>query len=473
MPTAFKKCDICKGKMPVQDPHSTCLLCLGPNHDPKACALCRSLSSQARKNRESRLTSAIALGKLQERGSRASSLPPLAPPALSSRASVCSVGSGRAAVPSVVCVPAGTPSTTSDMARGSKPPSATDKPSKRPHKPSGTEGTERASRPKEGPEGSRSKEATEPEVHLASPSSSKASKGSRHAMPRERTEPAQGSRSPRPSSSTAAAVLLDLPDNPFFPSEETPRHGKKRHHDKADRDPAPKKAKPSKDRADPPRAKDKERSPSKQARASVPSAPCNQEPTPGDEGTPVTPLPPPTMDFIHGADDTAPPRSPEHRSPSQPATDEEEDASRGQEIPDLFFDMQLRRYYMSVPEDRALREFTKLNPHPADRANPTTSVPTVSVYERSPSPRRETSPSPSRGRGRSPSSPRRRDRLPSPPRRRSRSSVDLARPRSRVRVTDPLSSDLDSEDELLPPSEAPSDEDVLSGSASPQRMHNP
>ncbi|XP_042300535.1 pollen-specific leucine-rich repeat extensin-like protein 1, partial [Sceloporus undulatus] len=293
----------------------------------------------------------------------------------------------------MVCVPAGTiPSTTSDVARGSKPPSATD-PSKRRHKSSGTEGTEPASKLMRRSEGSHSKKATKPEAHLASPSSSKASKPSRHApKPKELAVPSEGARSPRPSSSAAAAVLLDLPDNPFFPAEEVPRPGKKRHHDKSGRDPAPKKSKSSKDRptTDPPKTKDKKRSPSKQARASTSAAPRDPEPAPGGRWTPVpdTPPPQPTMDFVHGTEDTVLPLSLEHRSPSHSGTDNDEDQPHRQGIPDLFLDTQSGRYYLSISEDRAMKEFTRLNPHPADHGTSSRSVPTVSVYERSPSPPR-------------------------------------------------------------------------------------
>ncbi|XP_042303393.1 uncharacterized protein LOC121920323 [Sceloporus undulatus] len=55
----FKKCSVCGGKIPGQDPHSACLFCLGETHVPASCALCKSLTPQARKNRETRLKAAI------------------------------------------------------------------------------------------------------------------------------------------------------------------------------------------------------------------------------------------------------------------------------------------------------------------------------------------------------------------------------------------------------------------------------
>ncbi|XP_042320316.1 cilia- and flagella-associated protein 61 [Sceloporus undulatus] len=382
--------------VPVQDPHSSCLLCLGKDHDAKACPLCKSLSAQARKNRESRLTSAIALGK-------------------------------------------------------------------RPHKSSGTEGLE--SRPKSGrkPEGSHAMERTEKEVRLASPSSSKASKSSRHASkPREpaspsgatSAQPPERAKSLRPSSSGTAAVLLDLPDNPFFPPEETPKTGKKRHHKEAGRDPASKKPKRPKEHAGsdlPSKPKDKKRSPSKKVRA--PTVSSIPEPAPEEQLVPVPDTPvQPTMDFVHKVEDANPGSTRGERSPPFSHSEDERDDEEvhRQEAPDLFFDSETGRYFMSVPRDVAFKEFTRLNPRPADprEGTSTQSIPSVSVLEKPPS------------------SPRRRSQT---------STVPIpVRPRSQVRIPDiPLTSDTDSEDEPRPPSEVPSDEDDLSASASPQRMHHP
>ncbi|XP_042299855.1 uncharacterized protein LOC121917797, partial [Sceloporus undulatus] len=85
MSPPFKKCDICSGKVPVQDPHSSCLFCLGRDHDPRVCSLCKSMSSQARKNRESRLTSAIAQGKIREGDPRPASAPSASAPSAQAR----------------------------------------------------------------------------------------------------------------------------------------------------------------------------------------------------------------------------------------------------------------------------------------------------------------------------------------------------------------------------------------------------
>ncbi|XP_042311869.1 E3 ubiquitin-protein ligase MARCHF3 isoform X1 [Sceloporus undulatus] len=132
MSPPFKKCDVCGGKVPVQDPHSSCLLCLGRNHDAKACPLCKSMSSQARKNRESRLTSAIAQGKIRERDPSPASAPsaPTAAPPTSAHASPASAPPDLASVAhdlgQTVPVPA--------VGYGSSKPSAASKPAHKPKK---------------------------------------------------------------------------------------------------------------------------------------------------------------------------------------------------------------------------------------------------------------------------------------------------------------------------------------------------
>ncbi|XP_042304472.1 serine/arginine repetitive matrix protein 2-like isoform X2 [Sceloporus undulatus] len=141
-PAPFKNCDVSGGKVPVQDPHSTCLLCLAKEHDAKACPLCRSMTSQARTNHESRLTSAITQGviKSQEGDPR-----PASAPVVSSLASATSAHGSPSSVVSapVVVVAYGSdePSAASHVVRGHNRPSATTKPSKHPHKSSGTEGS--------------------------------------------------------------------------------------------------------------------------------------------------------------------------------------------------------------------------------------------------------------------------------------------------------------------------------------------
>ncbi|XP_042305014.1 mucin-5AC-like [Sceloporus undulatus] len=52
-PAPFKKCDICRVKIPDQDPHSSSFLSLREADNTKACTLCKSLTPQARKNRDS------------------------------------------------------------------------------------------------------------------------------------------------------------------------------------------------------------------------------------------------------------------------------------------------------------------------------------------------------------------------------------------------------------------------------------
>ncbi|XP_042317564.1 uncharacterized protein LOC121927762 [Sceloporus undulatus] len=78
----FKKCSVCGGKIPSQDPHSACLFCLGETHVPASCALCKSLTPQARKNRETRLKAAIytkvfTAGAMSSVGASSSSATPL------------------------------------------------------------------------------------------------------------------------------------------------------------------------------------------------------------------------------------------------------------------------------------------------------------------------------------------------------------------------------------------------------------
>ncbi|XP_042299886.1 flocculation protein FLO11-like [Sceloporus undulatus] len=138
MSPPFKKCDIYGGKVPVQDPHTSCLFCLGKDHDVKSCSLCKSMSSQARKNRESRLTSAIAQGKIREGDPRPSSAPVVpVSAALSAR-------DGPASAPPSTSDRSGGPNPDANVARGSDKPSATTKPTKHPHK-SGSVGTAAAS----------------------------------------------------------------------------------------------------------------------------------------------------------------------------------------------------------------------------------------------------------------------------------------------------------------------------------------
>ncbi|KAJ7324548.1 hypothetical protein JRQ81_017568 [Phrynocephalus forsythii] len=51
----FKNCVRCGGKIPFSDGHSSCLYCLGETHSPSSCPHCKSLSSQALRNRRHRL----------------------------------------------------------------------------------------------------------------------------------------------------------------------------------------------------------------------------------------------------------------------------------------------------------------------------------------------------------------------------------------------------------------------------------
>ncbi|XP_042300218.1 uncharacterized protein LOC121918197 [Sceloporus undulatus] len=141
-------------------------------------------------------------------------------------------------------------------------------------------------------------------------------------------------------------------------------------------------------------------------------------------------------------------------------SDDEDDGKdgRGEEAPYLFFDSETGRYFMSVPRDVAVREFTRLNPHPTDsrEGRPARSVPSASILDRPP-------PSPATASS-------------AAPRRRSETSTARipVRPRSQVRVPDiPVTSDTDSEEEPLPSSDIPSEDDDLSAPASPQRMHHP
>ncbi|XP_042300019.1 proteoglycan 4-like, partial [Sceloporus undulatus] len=328
MPAPFKKCDVCRGKVPVQDPHSSCLFCLGRDHDARACHLCKSLSSQARKNRESRLTSAIALGKVWEGRPRSSSLPPAAPPASSSRASASNL--------------AVTPTS--------------------------------------------SKKRRHTETSEAPPPKKSRSKTKKHT----------GSERPAKSADHASR---------------------------------------------------KQRSPSKETSERTSSCP---EATTTVHATtvPTTPLPP-TQDLA-AVSDISPQREP---SPLSVHSDEEEaapfsdiDEPWGLDT-DMFFDTETQRYYMSVPKEKAFREFTRLNLRPAipqgDKPSSSQAVASSLVPRRPPS---------------EPPAPQ----IP-------------ARTPSRVRVTDiPLTSDSDSDQDPLPPSRESSDgEDDPSDPPSPQEMHHP
>ncbi|XP_053116055.1 putative protein TPRXL [Hemicordylus capensis] len=55
----FKRCTECKAKLPSQDHHNLCLLCLGEAHKTAACKICLSFSKQTRRNRELRLRAAL------------------------------------------------------------------------------------------------------------------------------------------------------------------------------------------------------------------------------------------------------------------------------------------------------------------------------------------------------------------------------------------------------------------------------
>ncbi|XP_042299429.1 uncharacterized protein LOC121917481 [Sceloporus undulatus] len=177
------------------------------------------------------------------------------------------------------------------------------------------------------------------------------------------------------------------------------------------------------------------------------------EPAPEVQLVPVPDTPAqPTMDFVHEMEGATPSSPPGELPPLFPHSEDEEHGKevRRHEAPDLFFNSETGRYFMSVPRDVAFKEFTRLNPHPADPREGTSarSIPSVSLMEKP----------------------------PSSPRRRSQSSTGPipVQPRSQVRVPDiPLTSDTDSEDEPLPPSDVPSEDDDLSASASPQRMHHP
>ncbi|XP_042300620.1 cell surface glycoprotein 1-like, partial [Sceloporus undulatus] len=380
--------------------------------------------------------------------------------------------SSRASASSVVSVPAGTRSpTTSDVTRGPSRPSVTDEPSKRPHKSSGTEGFEPRERSgrKPSPEGSRSGERRESEVRTAPlPSSKASSKASRHASKLPVTEasssskaaPSEGAK-PSKAHSTRTAVLLDLPENPFFPPEDpavTPTSSKKRHHTEATEAPPPKKSKSksgTKDHTASERpakssehASRKHRSPSRETAERTSSRP---EPATPRHATavPTTPLPR-TEDLAAANQPASPVREPSplsvhsYADEAAPLSDVEDPWEMDT---DMFFDTETQRYYMSVPKEKAFREFTRLNLRPvmpqADKPSSSQAVASSSV------PRRQSL---------EPPAPQIPARIP-----------------SRTRVPDiPLTSDSESDREPLSPSRDPSDEeDNPSNPPSPQEMHHP
>nr|XP_006003187.1 PREDICTED: lactosylceramide alpha-2,3-sialyltransferase isoform X1 [Latimeria chalumnae] len=51
----FQHCSECSSPFPATDKHHCCLRCLGPDHRPRECDLCRAMGSRALKNREQRL----------------------------------------------------------------------------------------------------------------------------------------------------------------------------------------------------------------------------------------------------------------------------------------------------------------------------------------------------------------------------------------------------------------------------------
>ncbi|XP_042303801.1 mucin-5AC-like [Sceloporus undulatus] len=466
MPAPFKKCDVCGGKVPVQDPHSSCLLCLGKDHNPKACSLCKSLSSQARKNRESRLTSAIAQGKVQEGGSRPSLTPSAAPPVSSSQASMSSVVSAPLMAES---------SSTTNVARGSQKPSATEKPSKHLQKSSGAEGSEPRAKSgrKLSPEGSRLRDRSEVEA-LPVPVPPSKSKSSRHASKLPKTGAPSApkkavvdkGRSSKPSTA-AAVVLSDLPDNPFFPLEdrETPCSSKKRHSKETLGDSGSKKSRSSHGQSGASTSSKgkeclshKSRSPEKKARSPTKKAyiPASVPSHPDESSTShMAPLLDTLdMDFAHlnaevvGAlREQSPPLS-FHSEENEPVDEDDEPVD---ESTDMFYDSETGKYYMSVPKETAFRKFTQLNLHPVAprREKPQTSHLAAS-----------------------------RSDIPSRPAACHETELSAlqipTRPASRVRAPDiQLSSGTDSDEEPLSPVGDPSGEDDTSIQASPQRMHHP
>nr|XP_014347361.1 PREDICTED: uncharacterized protein LOC106704575 [Latimeria chalumnae] len=64
----FQHCANCSSPFPATDKHRSCLKCLGPDHLPRDCEMCRSMGSRATKNREQQFK--------ELSGRRASSLSP-------------------------------------------------------------------------------------------------------------------------------------------------------------------------------------------------------------------------------------------------------------------------------------------------------------------------------------------------------------------------------------------------------------
>lgn len=51
----FKPCNSCKWPLPISDPHSSCLRCLGEGHISDKCLFCKSFKPRTNKERDSRL----------------------------------------------------------------------------------------------------------------------------------------------------------------------------------------------------------------------------------------------------------------------------------------------------------------------------------------------------------------------------------------------------------------------------------
>ncbi|KAJ7344874.1 hypothetical protein JRQ81_000824, partial [Phrynocephalus forsythii] len=86
----FKRCDKCPNKISTSDGHTSCLFCLGENHQPATCAECQKLSKPALKQQQGRLRVSLweqSLKPMEAQQSHGASSPPTSHASKSSQAS--------------------------------------------------------------------------------------------------------------------------------------------------------------------------------------------------------------------------------------------------------------------------------------------------------------------------------------------------------------------------------------------------
>ncbi|XP_042327332.1 histone-lysine N-methyltransferase SETD1B-like [Sceloporus undulatus] len=243
-------------------------------------------------------------------------------------------------------------------------------------------------------------------------------------------------------------VLSELAENPFFPPEdrgETPRSSKKRPSTGTPADHSSKKSKSTRDPKETgssskerDHTSKKPRSPDKGSSRQTPAPGMLHTKEPSSQHRPASPTPDfpqlSTVPFVHP--DTEATWSPHCESPS-PVLHSAGEEPLDNDLSDMFYDSETDCYYMSVSRELAFQKFTaKLNLRPvaSDRGKPS------ALASKPPAPTTQQS-------------------VVQP-------SIPLREPDQATLL------DYDSEPEVLPPSEDPSEEDT-SLQGSPQRMHHP